>query len=321
MASSTLAKLDPGVDWLLSSDEPAVRFLARRDVLGEQVEPDPDEILRGPKVRALLRGQQRDGGFGGHPYNKWTGAHWRLVSLVELAVPQGEPRVLAAAERVLSWLTSKGRARNLVVIDGLPRRCASMEGNALAVCSRIGLAEDPRVGQLARSLVDWQWPDGGWNCDRRASGRRSSFHESHAAAWGLHEYASATGAAWAEEAAQRTAELFLEHRVFRSLGTGEPIHPRWLKLRYPSYWHYDVLQGLVVLGRLGRLGDPRTDDALELVLERRRPDGRWEADGFWWSRPGSTRYPEAVDWGRRGPNEMITLNALRVLRGAGRLAA
>jgi hypothetical protein len=321
MASPTLAKVDPGVDWLLSSDEPAVRFLARRDVLGERVEPDADEILSGPKVRALLQSQQADGGFGGHPYNKWTGAHWRLVSLVELAVPPGEPRVLAAAERVLSWLTSKGRTRNLVVIDGLPRRCASMEGNGLAVCSRLGLAEDPRVEQLARSLVEWQWPDGGWNCDRRASGRRSSFHESHASAWGLHEYASATGAEWAEEAAQRTAELFLEHRVFRSLRTGEPINRAWLKLRYPSYWHYDVLQGLVILGRLGRLDDPRAADALDLLEERRRQDGCWEAEAFWWSRPGSKRLPEVVDWGRRGPNEMITLNALRVLRGAGRLPA
>jgi hypothetical protein len=26
-----------------------------------------------------------------------------------------------------------------------------------------------------------------------------------------------------------------------------------------------------------------------------------------------------VDWGRRGPNETITLNALRVLKAAGRL--
>jgi hypothetical protein len=26
-----------------------------------------------------------------------------------------------------------------------------------------------------------------------------------------------------------------------------------------------------------------------------------------------------VDWGRRGPNTMITLNALRVLKAAGRL--
>ena len=29
--------------------------------------------------------------------------------------------------------------------------------------------------------------------------------------------------------------------------------------------------------------------------------------------------PEVLDWGRSGPNEMITLYALRVLKAAGRL--
>jgi hypothetical protein len=38
-------------------------------------------------VKALFAGQQPDGGFGYHPYTKFGGAHWRLVSLVELAVP------------------------------------------------------------------------------------------------------------------------------------------------------------------------------------------------------------------------------------------
>ena len=61
---------------------------------------------------------------------------------------------------------------------------------------------------LARSLVEWQWPDGGWNCDPRASGRRSSFHESLAPAWGLHEYWLATGAEWARDASRRAAELY-----------------------------------------------------------------------------------------------------------------
>jgi hypothetical protein len=305
--------VERAVDWLLASEEPAVRYLARRDLLGEPVEPDADEILAGPKVRALMAGQQSDGGFGGHPYKKWTGAHWRLVSLVELAAPPGEPRLLAAAERVLAWLTSSGRRRNLAVIDGLARRCASQEGNALAVCVRLGLAEDPRVEQLARSLVEWQWPDGGWNCDRRASGRRSSFHESLAPAWGLHEYGVATGADWARKAALRTAELFLEHRVFRSLATGAPINKQWLAFHYPPYWHYDVLQALVILGRLGKLGDPRVRDAIELVRERQRPDRLWEPGGYWWRRPGSKMLVEAVDWGRRAPNEMITLNGLRVL--------
>ncbi len=35
--------------------------------------------------------------------------------------------------------------------------------------------------------------------------------------------------------------------------------------------------------------------------------------------PGSTTTPEVVDWGRSGPNQMITLNALRALKAVGRL--
>lgn len=206
------ANAGSAVEWLLGSSEPAVHYLTRRDVLGECVEPDPEALLDGPSVRARLSGQESNGGFGGHPYKKWTGAHWRLVSLVELGVPAGTPHAVAAAETVLDWLTGKGHRRSVKVIDGLVRRCASQEGNALAMCSRLGMAADPRVEYLARSLVEWQWPDGGWNCDPNASGRRSSFHESLAPAWGLHEYARATGAAWAADAAQRTAELFLAHR-------------------------------------------------------------------------------------------------------------
>jgi hypothetical protein len=171
-------RAESAVEWLLDSDEPAVLYLTRRDVLGQPVDADPSEILSGPKVRALLEGQQADGGFGVHPYKKWEGAHWRLVSLVELAAPPGEPRLVAAAETVLDWLTGPGHVRGVKVIGGLARRCASQEGNALAVACRLGLADDARTQQLARSLVEWQWPDGGWNCDLSATGRRSSFNES-----------------------------------------------------------------------------------------------------------------------------------------------
>jgi hypothetical protein len=306
------------VDWLLASTEPAIRYLTRRDVLKEPEPEDGATILEGPKVRALLAGQRPDGGFGVHPYSKWTGAYWRLVSLVELAVPADEPRAVAAAGTVLDWLTGDRHRRSVKTVDGLTRRCASQEGNALAVCCRLGLAADPQVELLARSLAEWQWPDGGWNCDLRASGRRSSFHESLPPAWGLHEYRVATGAAWAGQAADRAAELFLEHRLFRSLGDGSLINRQWAALHYPPYWHYDVLQALLVLTRLGKARDPRAGDALELLLRRRLPDGRWRTGGSWWGLPGrASGPPEVVDWGRSGPNEMLTLNALRVLRSAG----
>ena len=306
------------VGWLLQSTEPAIRVLARRDLLDEPVDDSHDEVLAGPLVRGLLAGQQPDGGFGVHPYRKWTGAHWRLVSLVELEVPAGEPRALAALETVLAWLTGSSHRSNVPVINGLARRCASQEGNALAVASRLGAAHDERVQVLAHSLIGWQWPDGGWNCDRRTEAHRSSFHESLAPMWGLHEYALATGERSAGDAARRTAELFLEHRLFRRLATGEVMHRSMVALHYPPYWHYDVLQALHVLRRMRLLSDPRTSDALDLLEQRRRPDWRWQPGGAWWRPPGSPRAPDVVDWGRSGPNEMITLNALRILRAAGR---
>jgi len=218
-------KVRGDLDWLLASDEPGVVLQAKRDLLGEQDPPEAARVLDGPWVRALLDGQQADGGFGVNVYGKWSGAHWRLVSLVERGVPAGEQRCVAAAETVLAWLTGKSHRSGVETIDGLVRQCASQEGNALAVCCRLGLAEDPRVRLLAESLVEWQWPDGGWNCDPRATGRRSSFHESLAPMWGLHEYWAATGEEAARVAASRTAELFLEHRLFRALATGEPT--RW----------------------------------------------------------------------------------------------
>src|SRR5829696_6136994 len=275
--------------WLLSCDEPAVRYLTRRELEeGDDAAAAADaaQVLEGPKARALLAGHQPDGSFGVHPYSKWTGAHWRLVSLVELAAPAGEPRLQAAASTVLDWLTGRSHRRRVQVIGGLARRCASQEGNALAVACRLGMAGDPRAELLARSLAGWQWPDGGWNCDRRASGRRSSFHESLPPAWGLHEYWLATGATWAREAAGRAAELVLSHRLFRSLGDGQVIDRRWLALHSPPYWHYDVLQALVVLSRLGKARASPAGDAPEPLVRRRRADGRWQPGGYWWRPPG-----------------------------------
>jgi hypothetical protein len=309
------------IDWLLASDEPAIRGMARRDLLDEADPPDLGRVLDGPLVRGLLDGQQADGGFGTHPYHKWRGAHWRLVSLVELEVPAGEPRCMAALDGWLTMLTAHKRlTKTTTTANGLPLSDASIQGNALAVACRVGAADDPRAAMLGEALLRWQWPDGGWNCDGRASGHRSSFHESLIPMWALWEWGRATGDDRATAAAQRTAELLLEHRIFRVGGKGPPIHRTWVALHYPPYWHYDFLHALLLLGRVSRLDDERASDALDLLEERRLPDGRWRPGGSWWSTPGSARAPEAVDWGgRQGqPSPMLTLNALRVLRSAGR---
>jgi hypothetical protein len=101
---------------------------------GRDIAPPPRPKPPAGTVTALLPGQRGDGGFGVHPYRKWTGAHWRLVSLVE---------------------------------------------------------------------------------------------------------------------------LFLTHRLFRSLATGQVINRAWLAPRYPPYWHYDILHALLVLSRMGKAVGPR----------------------------------------------------------------
>ena len=304
------------LDWLLGSDEPGVVLQAKRDLLDESDPPEAARVLEGPLVSGLLAGQQADGSFGVHAYGKWGGAHWRLVSLVELGVPAGEPRCVAAAETVLAWLTGEGHRARIPTIDGLVRRCASQEGNALAVCCRSGLATILVSGcSPSRSSSG----NGGWNCDKKATGYRSSFNESLPPMWGLHEYWLATAETTARDAALQTAELFLGHRVFRRLATGAPIHESFVTLHYPPFWHYDVLQALVVLERMGLAPEPRASDALDLLEERRLADGRWRPGARWWKPPGKPgSNVEVVDWGS-GPNELLTLNALRVLRGAGRV--
>lgn len=331
----------PAINWLLQSEDPSIRYLTLTEVLGKpehstEVESARKRILQGPKVERLLSGQKRDGGFGVHPYQKWTGAHWRLVSLVELGIPSGFKSAVKATDLVLKWLLGDAHLSNVPKINGLYRRCASQEGNALAVCSRLGMADDPRVKQLAELLIEWQWPDGGWNCDRKENAKHSSFNESLSTMWGLVEYYRATHDDDTSKAAEKAAEFFLKHRIFRScrsrqIRQPETFHSKihrsihsFTELHYPLYWHYDILQALVMLHRADKLRDPRTNEAIDLVESKRLEDGRWKPEGFYWSLKRKNRAKlavsnvEIVDWGRNEPNEMITLNALRVLKAAGR---
>jgi hypothetical protein len=120
----------------------------------------------------------------------------------------------------------------------------------------------------------------------------------------------------AKQAARRAAEFFLDHRVFQSHRTAAVGDPKWLKLRYPEYWHYDYLHGLLMLSRAGALSDRRTGAAIELLRSQQQASGRWEMSGSYW-RGTEGLYGDAAGWTRDTAGQMLTLNALRVLKAAG----
>jgi hypothetical protein len=248
-----------------------------------------------------------------HPYKKWWGSHWRLVALADLGARARPSALGKGVGQVLGWLVDEPRD-DRQLRNGMPLRHASQEGNAVYACTRLGV-DDDRVPVLVDLLLESQWPDGGWNCSPRASGRRSSFHESVTPAIGLAVYGAEHADERAPAAARRTAELLLDHDLFRRRTTGAPIHPSFVDLHYPPYWHYDVLQGLVLCAHLGLLDDPRAQDALDLVESRRLPGGGYHCRSW-----ASSANKDVIRWGSGANNDVLSRRADAVLRAAGRIS-
>lgn len=327
------------IDQLLSADEAVIRYKTLRYVVGK--EPGSPEVWQAQgQVRCSLLVQrllqERDPHTGQIPagaYQKWFGPHWVLVQLADLGYPPGDDSLLPLREQVLDWLLPAGKQgpafRKKLVVDGRVRTCASQEGNALYALTALGLA-DERAEMLAQGLITWQWPDGGWNCDKTAVTVRSSFHETITPLRGLVYHARASGSPEARAAAERAADVFLRRRMFRRLSDGEIMNPQFLQPAYPPYWHYDVLFALKVMAEGGWIGDPRCQEALDWLESQRLPEGGFAAGAkyyTWLKNPvagekrASTR--SLVDWSSGttggGMNPWVTVDALAVLKAAGRL--
>ncbi len=103
----------------------------------------------------------------------------------------------------------------------------------------------------------------------------------------------------------RAAEFMLAHRLYRSDHTGEVISERFTQLTYPWHWHYTVLRGLDYLRLTPAIQDERADDAIELLLSARKPNGRW---------PLQKRIPGTLLVEMEKPGQESRWNTLRALR-------
>jgi hypothetical protein len=266
-----------------------------------------------------------------HAYMKWQGPHWTLVGLATIGYRAGDDSLGSLMASVERWLFS-GRHNSPPATTELPgqpdriRRCASQEGNAIWSAVMLGLETD-RTIELVDRLVRYQWPDGGWNCDRRPEARTSSFQETAIPARGLWAFGRRHDYEPALRAADRAAELLLSRRLLWRRSDGALVQPDWggaFDLIHFPIQFYDVLFALQVMAELGRIRDPRCGDALALLASKRLPDGSFPLE-YRNAIPSDCVRSRGTfaDWGPGGRtrgNPLVSRLADEVIRAAGATA-
>jgi hypothetical protein len=312
---------------LFTHPEPSVRYRIAVGVKGfseisREVLQFRLAVKESPRVASMLASRNLDGKFPWHAYQKWNGAFWTFLVLADMGYPAEDESLFPLKEQIYEWILSPKHIKSIPLIDGRWRRCCCQEGGVVFAMLKLGLS-DSRVEQLVESLLKWQWPDGGWNCDKHPQASHSSFHESFIPLRALNAFWLVSGDEKVKVARDRAIERFLSRSLYNNPLTGEPIKSVFVQPAYPSYWHYDFLYGLRAMAECGMINDPRCKNALDLLESKRLPDGGFRAETKYYQYSQTIQTGHSlVDWGGTSTqhfNPFVTAEALCVLKAAGRL--
>jgi hypothetical protein len=313
------------LDWLLEEEQPSVRYLTMRQLLGRS-ESDPE--VRAAKARIPSTGwvseilARRDpAGWWANGKNlyvpKYTGTNWNLLALSDLGATRVIPAVRASCELWMarSPLKGGGVGGNS---KGNGHHCFT--GNMARALIRFGYGEDRRVRKALDWLVRTAHPKGGWTCwsygDGPSPGRTIDSWE------GLSAFAAYPRSKWTPAmtaCVERAAEYYLDRELHRQGAR----YPPWYRFHWPIHYYYDLLVGLDVLTALGYGEDRRIRFALRYLRKKQRADGRWNLDAVhpdvvgsmarWYAAHPKDR-PTPLAFEAVGhPSKMVTLRALTVL--------
>lgn len=297
------------IDWLLEGDV-SIQYQVHRDLLDRERPNLRTRIATEGWGARFLSLRKPEGHWGRSYYQpKWISTHYTVLDLKNLAIAPDLPAIRETLRDVLERLKGADGGINPFVTIEVSDVC--MNGMILNFAAYFGMPEES-----LRSIVDFllkeHMSDGGFNCESNRGGAvHSSLHTTLSVLEGFLEY-SANGYSYRSselppvEAAAR--EFILQHRLFRSDHTGEIIDKRMLLLSYPSRWKYDILRALDYFQAAQIPFDPRMQDALDVLLKKRRKNGRWPLQG---KHPGRTHF-EMEHPGE--PSRWNTLRALRVLK-------
>ena len=317
--------------WLLEEDNPSVRYLALRELVGKpgrspDVQKTRKAIMTEGIVPKILSRQNPDGSWaepGKFYRNKYKGTVWQLIILANLGADGADPRIKKACEYIFHYSQDKESGGFSVdygvTVDGGTHSYVipCLTGNLVWSLIRLWHLGDERLRRAIDCLARYQrFDDGegdrptGWPYDRfRMCYDKHSCHMGAAKALkALAEIPPTERSPDVRRAIEQGVEYFLKHHIYKkSHDPAKVSKPGWTKLGFPLMYQDDVLEILEILARL-KVKDRRLEEAVALVERKRNQEGKWILENTF-----NGRFVADIE--QKGkPSKWITLKALKVLK-------
>ena len=288
-------KYDP-IAPLLSSENEALRYFARRDLLGERVGP-VSRLWQLPEAQRILRKQLADGSWprpGGakHPAINYglieTWRHFRFL-VEQYGFTREHPQAEKAAEFLFSCQTDEGDIRGILA----NQYATYYTGAIMSLLIQAGYEDDPRIEKGFRWLLAMRQDDGGWSIpmithkfDRATQYRLTSQYaepvQPDRSKPFSHNWTGMVLRAFAvhpeyrkSEAAQAAARLLASRFFQPDRYTSYKAASYWVRFDYPFWWN-NLVSALDSVSLIGLTkDDEQIRKALDWLIEHQEEDGLW----------------------------------------------
>ena len=303
------------IEWLLKGDI-SIQYQVYRDFFKIYKPGLKERISTEGWGKEFLSFRNTNGHWGLTFYQpKWTSTHYTLLDLKNLSISNQQKEIRLTIRKILNENKAPDGGINLT--GSISKSDVCINGMFLNYASYFETNEND-LESIVDNILSLQMTDGGFNCRlNRTGASHSSLHSTLSVLEGIQEY-SCKGYSYRmselKKAGNESREFILQHHLFKSDHTNKIIDPKMLRLSYPCRWRYDILRALDHFQLAGIEYDPRMNDALEILIQKQRPDKKWPIQA---KHQGQTHFDMELPGTASRWN---TLRALRVLNHVGWLS-
>jgi hypothetical protein len=321
---------DSTIDWLLEKANPSVRYFALRYLLdqpaeGREVQAVRRAIMRSEPVQKILMAQNPEGywikpGTGYSP--KYQSTVWQILFLAELGADGHNRQVHRGCEYLLNHAQAVHGGLSATAQASPSGALHCLDGNLIWSLVTLGYGEDERVHRAVEWLagaITGEDFDSYYASGTSGPGFACAANMKQPCGWGAVKALRALANlphAWRSSRVERATQQAVEFLFSRDVAKADypytgRVSSEWFKFGFPLSYTSDVLEAALALTEAGFARDARLKHAIELIVSKRDPDGRWSLkhslNGKMWT---------DIE-GRGKPSKWVTLRALRVLKAAG----